>query len=155
MDKTKPAMVHCRYKNCKKLHESTGLAKEDAVMGGKSYYHPDCYHTMKTITRIRDLFVHNINPNIKGQHFGILVFTINNIVFDKKIEADYLLFALEYFIKNKPGKLNQPYGLHYIIENKEVMEAWDRRQKINVSTQTDCKFVYELPKQRSFEDILR
>ena len=63
-----PKMVHCRYPKCMKLHESTELSKDDAVQGGKnSYYHPDCYHMMQTVNKIRDTFIKEIDPTLTGK----------------------------------------------------------------------------------------
>ena len=50
----KEKMVHCRYPKCSKLHDTTELKESEAVKGGsRSYYHPDCYHIMQTVTQIR------------------------------------------------------------------------------------------------------
>lgn len=131
MAKQKKSVIHCRYPKCFKLHDSTEMKKEDAVKGGKgnSYYHPDCYHTMQTVNEIRDLFHDNINPTMTGQQIGTLVSVINNLIFEKNVDVDYLKFALQYFIKYKPGKLHQPFGLHYIVQDRDVIAAWEREQQ--------------------------
>ena len=122
-------LVKCRYTKCSKLHANNELLKSEAVQGGtKYYYHPDCYHTMKTILEIRDLFVQKVNPIMTGSQIGQLVATINNIVFTKGVEVDLLKFAVEYFIKYKPGALHCPPGLHYIIQNRDVLSAWKMEQ---------------------------
>lgn len=176
--------VHCRYPKCSKLHESNELNKKDAVQVGKnSYYHPDCYHMTKTIGEIKDLFVKEINPLMTGSQIGILVSTINNIVYSKKVDIDYLKFAVQYFIKYKPGSLKHPYGLHYIVQNAYVESAWkkeqERKLKAEIKSQltnidkleginlTEDKgeiggwiipdnneFTYVPPKQKGFADIL-
>ena len=169
-------LVHCRYPKCSKLHETTELKKEDAVQGGKGnyYYHPDCYNTLQTINKIRDLFIKEINPMMTGQQIGMLVSTVNNMVFSKKIAVDYILFALEYFVKYKPGKLHQPFGMHYIVQDKDVIASWKKEQgrkiRAEVKTQlknnthedneeigldlSDADFTYKPSKPRSFADIL-
>lgn len=124
-----------------KLHDSTELNKEDAVQGGSKnyYYHPDCFHTMKTINRVKDLFVKEINPALTAQQIGMLMSTVNNIVFTKGIDVDMVLFALEYFIRYKPGALRYPAGLHYIVQDKDVIDAWqkekDRRLRQEIKAQ--------------------
>lgn len=127
----KEKVVHCRYTKCSKLHDSTELKKEDAIQGGngKYYYHPDCYHTLQTVLKTRDLFIKEVNPIMTGQQIGILVSTINNMIFNKGIDADYILFALQYFVRYKPGKLRQPYGMHYIVQDKDVVAAWKKEQE--------------------------
>lgn len=131
MAKQKEKLIHCRYPKCKFLHETTELKKEDAIQGGKGryYYHPDCYHTMQTVNEIRDLFVSKIDPLMTGKQIGMLVSTINNIVFSKHVDVDYLKFVVQYFINNKPGALKYPAGLHYVIQDKDAASAWEREKK--------------------------
>lgn len=169
-------LVHCRYTKCDKLHESKELNKEDAVKGGQnSYYHPDCYHMMTTINYIRDRFIQEVNPLVTSQQIGTLVATINNIVFSKGFDVDCLAFILDYFIKYKPGALQMPQGLHYIIQNREAMNAWKKEQdrKVRDEMKVELKelnkndvgeigsweipsgeFTYKPQKPRSFADIL-
>lgn len=133
-------LVHCRYTKCDKLHESKELNKEDAIKGGQnSYYHPDCYHMMTTINRIRDRFINEINPLVTGPQIGTLVATINNIVFSKGVDVDCLEFLLDYFIKYKPGALHVPQGLHYIIQDRRAMEAWKKEQNRRIQAEMRAK----------------
>ena len=166
-------LVHCRYPKCSKLHESTELKKEDAVKGGtNSYYHPDCYHTMQMVNKIRDLFYKEIDPMMTGKQIGQLVSIVNNMVFSKSIEVDMILFALQYFIKFKPGKLRYPGGIAYIVQDKDMLEAWQKEKRrlikatldnlgktldapaeLDFGTE-DSKFVYKPNKSKGFADIL-
>lgn len=171
-------MVHCRYPKCMKLHETTELNKDEAVKGGSknSYYHPDCWHTMQTVNKIRDLFIQKIDSTLTGKQIGMLVSTINNIIFTKKVDVDFLEFAVEYFIKNKPGKLRYPAGLHYIIQDRDAIGAWEKLRKQKMATEMkqkmeqlrqvnveevgaldahENKIIYKPQKQTSFADILR
>lgn len=141
--KRAPKIVHCKYPKCFKLHSSTELLKDDAIKGGKSssYYHPDCYHTMQTINKIKDEFYKNINPLMTGKQIGELVSTANYLVFEKKVNVDFLLFALEYYIKYKPGKLQHVPGLYYIVQNEDVTTAWKKEQdrKIRAEMKTELE----------------
>jgi len=168
-------MVNCRYPKCRNLHETTELKKDDAVKGGSknSYYHPDCWHTMQTVNKIRDTFVKEINPLLTGKQIGALVSMVNNMIFSKGINVDFIYFALQYFIKNKPGKLQHPAGIHYIVQDSDVVKAWDNEQtrkireeireqqktmtandefKLDPPEENSFKFVPQ--KARSFADIL-
>ena len=129
--KAKPKYVNCRYPKCHFLHETTELLKDEAVQGGKQrhYYHPDCLHTMQTVNKIRDLFIEKVDPLLTGKQIGMLVSTINNIVFSKKVDVDFLYFTVQYFINYKPGALKHPAGLHYIIQDKDVTAAWKKEQE--------------------------
>lgn len=165
--------VKCRYKHCDKLHSDTKVKKEEAVQGGVNfYYHPDCFHMKKTIEEIRDLFIKYVDPTLNAKQIGMLVKVINDIVFVKKIDVDYLKFCLGYYIKYKPGTLKYPGGLHYIFNQKEVKDAWNKyqsykiKEEIKLSNQNDTNinttsidlsktsFTYTPRKQKSFEDIL-
>lgn len=141
-------VVHCRYPKCTKLHETTELSIDDAIKGGSknSYYHPDCWHTMQTVNKIRDTFVKEINPVMTGKQIGILVSTVNNLIFSKNVDVDLILFALEYFIKYKPGKLHQPFGLHYIVQDRDVEAAWkkERERRIRAEMQSAVEQLGEM-----------
>lgn len=168
--KAKPKMVHCRYPKCFNLHESREIKKEEAIKGGKgsSYYHPDCYHVMRTIMDIKDMFKKEIDPTLMGKQLGQVVSIANAIVFTKHVNVDYLYFALQYYITHKPGALKYPPGLHYIIQDKDVKSAWRQRQEQQIKNeikmeadvvdefdlQLDHSFAYVPKKRPSFADIL-
>ena len=127
--KSQPKLVHCRYPKCKFLHETTELKKDDAVKSGSSsYYHPDCYHTMQTVNKIKDIFYKEVNSTLTGKQIGQLVSIVNNMIFSKHIDVDYILFGVEYFIKNKPGALKYPGGVAYVVNDKDVTAAWEKEQ---------------------------
>ena len=179
--KKPPKMVNCRYPKCRNLHETTQLLKSEATQGGKnSYYHPDCYNTMQTVNRIRDLFVKEINPQMVGRQIGALVSIVNSMIFTKEIEPEYILFALQYYIKYKPGKLHYPPGVTYIVQDKDVVAAWKKEkerkikeelkeqmqkavdqlgktldQDIELDFETeDSKFAYKRDKKSRFSSVL-
>ena len=174
-NKQKIKTVHCRYPKCSQLHETTELPKDEAVQGGSknSYYHPDCYHTLQTVNKIRDLFVLEVDSTLTGKQVGMLVSTINNIIFSKKVDVNFLEFALEYMIKNKPGVLKHPAGLHYIIQNRDIINAWNKEKEQKIKTEIknhetimvndefllddlpEQKYTYKPQGPRSFADILR
>lgn len=130
MAREKDKIVHCRYPKCSKLHESTELKESEAVKGGsRSYYHPDCYHMMQTISQIKDVFYRDINPTLTGKQIGQLVSIVNNMVFGKGIDVDFILFAINYFVNYKPGKLKYPAGVTYIIQDCDVITAWDKKNQ--------------------------
>lgn len=151
MANTTDKLVHCRYPKCLKLHQTTELKKENAVQGGnRNYYHPDCWDMMQSVNRIKSTFCESINTKMTGKQIGQLVSIINNIIFEKGIEPGLIEFALDYFIKYKPGKLRFPGGLHYIVQDRDVTEAWAREQnRIFKSTIKN-----ELQKQSSTIDNL-
>jgi hypothetical protein len=172
MAKKDPAdIVKCRFSKCLKIHDTNELRREDAVSTGKNgsyFYHPDCYHLSQTISKIRDVYFEQVNPLMTNTQIKTLVNVINKIVFDKKVDADYLLFALETYIKYKKKDLNVP-GLYYIIQDKDIKKAWEKKQereirerlKEELQNEKDYEMLdlstsdkYNPQKQRSFADIL-
>ena len=127
-------LVKCRYSKCKYLHSSNELKKEDAVKGGSknSYYHPDCWEISQTINQIKTTFCEDVDPTLTSKQIGSLMNIINNLVYSKGIAPDYILFALNYYIKNKPGSLRYPGGIAYIVQNKDVQLLWENEQKKKV-----------------------
>lgn len=163
----KPKIVKCRYGHC--LHETKELNAEDAVKIGNAYYHKDCNQTKEEIKKIADIFVERVNRNVV---FPVLMKTINNIVFDKGIGSEFLLFALNsYLNKNKP--LNYPGGLYYIIQNAEIQREYKLLQEkkmheeqfriqkeaaaeaftIDSSNSNGNTFTYKPTKQKGFDAI--
>lgn len=170
----KEKMVHCRYPKCSKLHETTELREADAVKGGsRSYYHPDCYHVMQTINQIKETFYREVNPTLTGKQIGQLVSIANNMVFSKGIDVDLILFAIKYFVKYKQGKLKYPGGIAYIVQDRDVVSAWEKEKQMRINGEIrkqqktivindefkldlpESSFEYKPQKVRSFADILR
>lgn len=164
-------MINCRYPKCSKLHPTTELRKDEAYWDGKHYYHPDCYHTMQTVNKIAATFKKEINPLITGKQYGMVVSIINHLIFVKNVDVDFLLYAVEYFVNKKPGKLQYPQGLHYIVQDRDVIKSWkdelNRRAKMEIKEQlqsgdgeiaemeTEGTFKFTPQKAAGFDDILK
>lgn len=151
----KSTTVICRYKNC--LHENKEINREEAVRSGNMYYHADCFKTKEEIKQIIDLFITHINPNaVYPQLQGV----IKNIVFTKNLGSELLLFGLKYYIDHKIP-LNYPQGLHYVVQNKDVLGAYNKFKLKDVKKTTeiiennDTVFTHVPTKNRGFADILR
>ena len=151
----KSETVICRYKNC--LHEDKEIKREEAVRSGNMYYHADCFKTKEEIKQVIDLFTKHINPNpVYGQLQG----TIKNIVFTKNLGSELLLFGLQYYINHKLP-LHYPQGLHYVVQNKDVIDAYNKfklkdvKKTTEITESNDMAFVHVPVKNRGFADILR
>jgi hypothetical protein len=147
--------VTCKYSSC--LHDSKELNREDAVKSGNSYYHSDCYKTKEDIKTIIDLFKNHINPN---PVYSQLQSVIKNIVFTKGLGSDFLLFGLQYYIEHKIP-LNYPQGLYYVIQNKNVIDAYNKsklkdiKKNIEIKEETNSEFQHIPVKNNGFADILK
>lgn len=125
--------VKCRYKHCK--HSSRDIPREDAVKVGNSYMHPDCAKTSRLLVEIRDFYYEYVSKTVVMK---TLMATINNIVFQKGVDPEYLMFVLNYAVIHKMT-IRSPYGLHYLIDNSRIKSEWKKRedQKVIKSAMMD------------------
>ena len=151
------ATVKCRYSNCK--YDSKEIDKDKAIKCGNMYYHKDCYKEKENKKIIVDLFVKCINPH---PVYNQLHSVINNIINQKGVSSDFLLFGLKYYIEHKIP-LNYPQGLYYVIQNKQVIKAYnDKKNKkeiLNLNSfvvqeDNEVEFNYKPTKVKGFADIL-
>ena len=149
--------VKCKFSKCK--HDTRELSREDAIKSGNAYYHEDCYKTKEEIAEIIDLFTKNINPN---PVYTQLQKVIKDIVFTKGLGSEFLLFGLRYYIDHSIP-LNYPQGLHYVVQNKRVIEAYNKAKikaatqghKVEITENTDSSFTHVPEKVKGFGDIIK
>jgi hypothetical protein len=55
---------------------------------------------------------------------------INNIIVQKKVLPEFLLFTIEYIIRNKLP-VNYPYGLYYKVADYRIKKAFEEQTIIN------------------------
>ena len=136
--------VTCKYSGC--LHPEKTLDKEQAIKSGNSYYHPDCFQTKE-----------DIKPN---PLYSTLQSVIKNIVFTKGLGSDFLLFGLQYYIDHKIP-LNYPQGLYYVIQNKQVLDAYNKskvknmKNNIEIKEDSGSEFTHVPIQNKSFADIIK
>ena len=152
------ATVKCRYKYCK--HETQTLNREEAVLVGKSsYYHPDCLRESQLINEIVDVYTKRVDKNPIYTH---LRKTVNNIVVNKKVDAEFLLFALNYAADN--NMIKHVPGLYYIVKNEEIKRAWNKKKtsefihsekqkKPQYINNKPREFTYNSPKQKTIGSL--
>lgn len=146
--------MRCSYKYC--FCEDN----EEMVKNGTWKYHQECLDTKNDIAEIAQLFQEKINSNVVyPQLYGV----INNIVFQKGVTTKFLKFGLEYYIDHRI-KLNYPAGLYYILQNREVQNAWDKAQVVKIKQKMkenvdddmallESDFTYKPTKQKTIGDI--
>jgi hypothetical protein len=152
-------IVKCGYKYCS--HTNKDIVKSEAMQTGKStYYHLDCYKQNEEIKEIIDLFQKQIDPLVV---FTQLRGVINNIVFDKCLGSEYLLFALKYAISNKIN-LKHAQGLHYIVGYKNIQDAYlkeknkqqiEQKGRVEIIKTEELPFFFNPTKQKGFQDIIK
>ena len=150
----------CSFKHCQ--HESCEISQDEAVIVGSRYMHKDCSKINTDISDIRDLYYEKISKTVVWSQ---LVSVINNIIFTKKVNSGFLLFALKHCISAKMP-IKSPYGLHYIIDNQRIKELWDKREAQRIvremkedivpeTQEISCpKFTYKDEEKAGFTSIL-
>lgn len=148
----------CRY--CKCIYGSRDIEPEDDVVDGKTHYHAKCLEYKNTIFEITDYYYKNVSKTVV---FAMLVKVVDNIVFKKKVDPKYLLFALKYAVQHG-AKIKSPLGLHYIIDNERIKTAYQNeirstiiRPKIkDAEIEAEQQFEYKpLSKTKGFGEILK
>lgn len=157
----KSKTVKCRWTHCR--HESKDIPREDAVLGDNGcYYHKDCLEEKEKIKKIVDFWGENIDPLVNySQLRGI----INNLIYKKNIEPDYIFYTVR--LGCKEGWLHYPQGLYRSLDNFKRHDDWRRSveaQKIpeEVEIKADdpyakkstTGFNYGANKKRGFSQML-
>lgn len=128
----------CGYNHCVKPNEKV-LASESVIVG-KRRYHKACADLRSKIEKIKRIYFDYIDDK---SDFVQVVGVINNLIFTKAYDVDYVEFMLKYtaiYGKN----IKSPYILHTIIENgivekkykneyfkKDVNNRFDNRTRAN------------------------
>lgn len=128
----------CGYNHCLKPNEK--IPASESVIIGKRRYHKECAELRSKIERIKRIYFDYIDS--KSDYVQV-VGVINNLIFNKGYDADYVEFTMKYtaiFGKN----IKSPYILHTIIKNgiverkynneylrKAVNNRFDNRTRIN------------------------
>lgn len=150
----------CGYKHCRYETNEIPLGEETKV--SSRYYHEKCAKESEDIKEIKKQYFDNISNTVVQAILGKVV---NDIVYGKNIDSGYLLFAIKYAINNKI-RINSPYGLHYLIDNKRIKDAWENllSKEINNNIKIDFDFnnveevtftVNPPQKKGGFGDILK
>lgn len=130
----------CCYKKCR--HKSVIIDKkcEDYMQEGSKHYHSDCWRDLKTeeekekaikadIQTLKDMWIANISSTVPLAH---LYRELNAMIREQGIDSKYVVFTLEYCIKNKMN-LRYPGGLKYYVDRQDIKDAYakvEARKKI-------------------------
>lgn len=139
----------CAFKHC--IHESNELLPDQAVKIGNRYLHKDCAEIRQNIEKTRDIYYLRVSNTVVMSQ---LVKVIQHLVFNKKVDSGYLVFALTYALDNGMT-IRSPYGLYYIVDNQRIKDAWSKKKAQETaeeikSLMEDSKFKVD-PKGDSFK----
>lgn len=118
----KAKVYKCGFCHCQ--HESCEISQDEAVKIRNRYFHKDCAETYNNIEEIKRLYYEKISNTVVMPQ---LIRVVNDIIFKKHVDSNYLLFALKYAI-NTRRTINYPLGLHYLIDDYRIKNAWKKQQ---------------------------
>jgi len=117
----------CYYSNCQ---FGGRVSASEAVQSGKSRYHKSCLQQKDMIAKIREYYFKNIKPS---DTIITVNKVINVLIFDKKVDADFLYFVLTVIFRDKL-KIHNAFGLYYYVNNFKIIQEYEnhlqRKQKI-------------------------
>lgn len=106
--------MKCRYNKCKLGGE---VARENAVVDGRMYYHEECYKKKIAKERIRELLKEFPVKDV-------------NIALSKAIDANnYPVEFVEYVATNKRSKLKSAYNLLYQLKIEDNYKEYIRTER--------------------------
>ena len=155
--KEKTKMCECSYSHCK--HESRMLLRENAIRTSNKFFHPDCYHEMRNIKTIKELYRDHFEAE---PIWTQLINIIKDIIYNRKVDSDFFVFAMDYAIANDIA-VKHPPGLYYLVKNEGAIKEWEKQKNKElqevIKTQTidekeEVSFVYKPKKQKTIADIL-
>ena len=135
------------------------LTDNNSVMVGKRHWHKQCFHIQETVGEIRKYYLSHFDRQAPMSYLNSV---INNILYEKKVDADYLLFAMKYAYETDK-KINAPASLHFLASDKRIQRLYkitytspETKKKVSIDTEFDYTDKEGIPLHtKSFSDILR
>jgi len=119
-------LYKCGYKHCVKPDEKIPLSECVAV--GKRRYHAECAEIHEKVEIIKRIYFDFVDD--KSDYVQV-VGVINNLIFEKKYDIDFVEFTMKYTAAFCKDKVKSPYILYAIIKNGIVEKKYsnDRLRK--------------------------
>lgn len=153
------APAKCNYSKC--IYKTKDIAPEDLYIDENTNrrYHKRCFQYKMLIDEIATYYYENVSRTVV---YGALVNTIKNIVFKKRVEPEFLLYALQYTVE-KGNMPKSPFFLHYLVDDGRIKKAYQSThpsKKIqidldNISVAEEQQFEYKPKERQSFGDVIK
>ena len=125
----------CRYKDCKHSSKEINIAEQKYMAVGRNYFHVDCYAAKEAaesaeaklkadIQLIKNMWIENISDTVV---LSQLYLELNKLIRERGISSDYVIFVLNYCIKNRCN-LRYPGGLKYYVDKQEIKDAFAKKE---------------------------
>lgn len=133
----------CRYIKCGHENKQIDISTDSFKVDGKMYYHSDCYDLKKKgdwkdektkadLQYIKNQWELNISKTVV---YSQLFHCLNDFI-SRGIPSDYLVFVLNYIIKNKLN-LRYPAGLKYYVDKQEIKDAYEKSKSKKIVSNAD------------------
>lgn len=161
----------CRCADCHYPEKIIDTTEDEYVVVNKRYFHSDCYDEMckaeeseaklkADIQLIKNMWIENVSDTVV---YSQLYMEINRLIRERGISSEYIIFVLDYCIKNK-CKLRYPAGLKYYVDKQEIKDAYAKKEakkvvggatfKIDETAQDDSPKFTVNKKPSGFNSIL-
>lgn len=124
----------CKYVHC--LNPDKKIPEKEVVMVGKQRFHKECAELRERVERIKKIYFDYVDD--KADYVQV-VGVLNNLIFKKKYDVDYVEFMLKYtvvYVRN----IKSPYILHTIIKNGIVEKKYnDPKMRLDVIERFDYR----------------
>lgn len=135
------------------------LTDDNCIIQGSRRWHKKCFQAKETAEEIRKYYRANISSQVT---MSFLNSVLNDVLYKKKVDAEYLLFALKYAYETNK-EIKSPVYLHYLADDKRIQRLYktthsspERNKKVSIDTEFDFSDKETVPmKTQSFSDILR
>ena len=130
----------CKYVNCRH-NDKINIDLEPFQKDRYGYYHEDCYKEKCDLQLFRDLWKKNISNTVVITQLN----SILNELLSCGVSSEYLLFVLQYVIRNHK-QLRYPNGFRYYVDNQSIKDEYD---KTNRTVIKQDQFVADTSKDNS------
>lgn len=120
----------CKYGLCK--HGGKINIETEPFVKDCGYYHEDCYQDKCNLQLFRNLWRDNISSTVV---YSQLNKTLNQLI-SNGVSTEYLLFTLQYVIRNGCN-LNYPAGFRYYIDYPEIKKEYTKKKVQKVVANAD------------------
>jgi hypothetical protein len=148
--------MKCKYKYCKNNNE---VIKENAIKIGNSYYCKQCYKEKNDKGKIEKLIIEKLPTAV----ITIVRKVINQLIYDKGYDSEYVLFVVSKILKDNMV-LNNPFGIISYCTNNHLYKEWqttiinekflDFKTTMKNTNNDSEKVVFNITQSKKWTDII-
>lgn len=115
----------CFWAHCDHEDHMIDLKSESYIKDDKTNkcYHEKCWHEKLVLSDTINDFLNKVDPNASRTY---LRKELNRLVYQEHVPCEYVQFIVNYVADHHMG-LKFPGGIKFYLDNKQVVEAWNRK----------------------------